>query len=170
MNSKPSVPTHSSSLCILLFIYNDCLQFLLLVILLKQNQGYHQEDTISRMKSRLLFLLEIQNKWLERRLKHLELFIYLMTKFGFEFFLIIQDSSDINIEEDPIPNMISIYITCPETNIEFFETALLVCIFILVIYYLQKTKRASDIEIDLPLDWNSQRITSFVSWATKLGQ
>ena len=93
-----------------------------------------------------------------------------MTKFSFEYFLIIQDSSDVNIEEDPIPNMISIYITCPETNIEFFETALLVYIFILVIYYLQKTKRAGDIEIDLPLDWNSQRITSFVSWATKLGQ
>lgn len=63
--------------------------------------------------------------------------------------------------------MISVFVACPESNVTFFEKAIMVLFYICCDY--QKQQRVGDIHIDLPADWDSQRAMAFASWATKLG-
>lgn len=78
-----------------------------------------------------------------------------------------QDSDNGIIENDPVPSMISVFVTCPESNISFFEKAIMVCYSICCDY--QKQQRVGDVQIDLPMEWDSQRAIAFATWATKLG-
>lgn len=61
----------------------------------------------------------------ERR-NQLELFIYVMMTWVFELSLNFQDSDNGVIEEDPLPNMISAFLSCPEQDLEFLQKAILV--------------------------------------------
>ena len=67
------------------------------------------------------------------------------------------ESDDAVIEEDPVPGMISIFVSSSEEDRQVLQNA------------LSKNQRVGDIFLDLPKHWSSQHVSSFSTWAIKLG-
>lgn len=63
---------------------------------------------------------------MEGRGSQLESCISLTMMWVFKLSLNVQDSDDGVIEEDPLPSMISAFVSCPEQDLDFLQKAILV--------------------------------------------